>query len=499
MRRIPHALSLGLLLSACNGSPGQATDATPTASTGETSTDPAPTGGATEAPLTTGTTGEPASTSTTDTTDAPASTSTATAESTAAPTPTTGAETDTGGEDVLACPPAIDAAISACVTDLQADPELADNNFLLDLLLMCADAEPVADDYDAHCAGAPDDPICDLDYRTFVTDVLPQCVLRVQDDLFADVCLLPEQYADLLFTPSIALMQRRTITAAADLSASEQQQLVAASVDMGLTVATAAEALLAADGARIEQQSVLDVGTDRAMVFYTGDYGGVQRGRGFFRGTGTRIGAVEDGLLLRCAVERGIEGQPCETDAPCAPDHSCNDILLEQATVLAPGACIFPEYLPGEGDSCNDHDDCVPADGLLCIDAMDAGDPAGTCRPGWMRRSFAGQGAALQPGGDTVIDILTSGIATVPTAAYLDLTLTQTQGNLLTLQLLNPTGTLSPVAMTSDDTLHLDLAQVFTPSDESAGGVWQLIVHDAGGQASGQVHSVALTLDTRWD
>jgi len=37
------------------------------------------------------------------------------------------------------------------------------------------------------------------------------------------------------------------------------------------------------------------------------------------------------------------------------------------------------------------------------------------------------------------------------------------------------------------------------PGDESAGGVWHLIVEDLGGQASGSVSRLALTLDTRWD
>jgi hypothetical protein len=479
MRPLAPALAL-ILFTSCTDRPVDETSGTST-TLAESTTDPAtttPTSAASE-PATT-TTGAESTTTADPGTSTPASTT-----------------STTTGDLPLECPPAIDEAIAACIVDLQADPEQA-GALLIDLLLACSDAEPVADDYDAHCASAPDDPICALDYRTFVADILPLCVARVQDQLFADVCLLPALYADLLFTPSIALMQRRALTDDVDLTDAEQQQLVFASQDMGLAVDSAADALLATDDGTVEQQTVLDVGTDRAITIYTGRYGGVQRGRALFRGTHTIVGAVEDGLLLRCAVERGVEGQPCADDGPCAPDHTCNDILKDGDTVLFPGACIKPGTLPGEGDPCTAHDECGPAGGLLCLDAMNEGDP-GTCRPGWMRRTFAGPVTPLTPGGSAIVDILVAGVATVPTAAYLDLTLTQADINDLELELLNPDGTANPVAMTSASGLLLHLEQIPVPGDESAGGKWQLIIKDVGGQAEGTVSDIGLTLDTRWD
>ena len=412
--------------------------------------------------------------------------------------PTTGSSTGEAPPGALVCPEAIDQAILACVEDLLGDPELAEGNFLIDLLFMCADAEPVADDYDAHCALAPADPICALEYPEFVADVLPACIDRVQSVLFADRCLLPGSYAELLFTPAIALMQRRFVTSAADLSPIERQQLLLASADMGAPAATVEEALLAADDDGVEQLTVLDVGTDRVLVSYSAHYGDTRVGRVFFWQTLTIVGAIEDGFFTRCGVERAIEGQPCMNDAPCAPEHMCLDILESEGRVLAPGTCVWPGPLAGEGAPCGADADCDPSSGLLCLDIL-AGGVAGACRPGWMRRSFAGPDSELAAGGTVMIPIVVAGVATVPTAAYLDLQLAQDGANELAVHLVNPGGTSTPVITTDAPLQLLDLAQVKVPGDESAGGIWHLVVEDIGGAASGAVARVALTLDTRWD
>jgi hypothetical protein len=411
--------------------------------------------------------------------------------------PTTGSSTgETPG--ALVCPESIDQAILACVADLQGDAELAEGHFLLDLLFMCADAEPVADDYDAHCALAPADPICGLEYVEFVEGVLPACIDRVQSMLFADRCLLPASYDDLLFAPGIALMDRRLVKGAADLAPIEQQQLLMASADMGFPAETVAAALLATDEKSVELLTVLDVGTDRALVFYSAHYGDTRVGRVFFWKSLTMVGAIEDGFFSRCGVERAIEGQPCTDDVACAPEHMCLDILESQGRVLAPGTCVWPAPLVGEGVSCSAHDDCDPSSGLLCIDILAGGD-SGTCRPGWMRRSFAGPDTALVAGGTVMIPLVISGVATVPTAAYLDLQLTQNSANELAVHLVNPDGTSALVSAIDAPLWIIDLEQVGVPGDESAGGIWHLVVEDIGGDASGAATRVALTLDTRWD
>lgn len=489
MRRTGAPTLLTLLL-ACSNRPVDETADTSTATPDDTSTSTDATAPTSTTSTTTTTVDATSDTSTT--TSDPADTTSSPSTSDPATTSTTDPDTTTGDPSPLTCPPAITAAISACVADLQADPELAPNLFLLDLLIMCSDAEPVADDYDAHCAETPGDPICALDYRTFVTDVLPLCVDAAQTDLFADVCLLPTDYDDLLFAPGIALKRRRGVVDDADLTDTEKQQLLKTSAELGGPTGDVAEALSGVDDGAYEQLDVLDVGTDRALVAYTGRYAGALHGRVFFQDTLTVVGEVTDGVFTLCGVERGVEGTPCEDDAPCQPDHACNDVLLDGDVVVAPGVCIDP--LSNAEGGCVDHDDCEPSH--LCLDTMNEG---GTCRPGWMRRSFAGQGAPLTPGGITTIEFTASGLATVPTAGYLDLDLTQTSDNLLALRLTNSTGTGYSVGMSDAQSLHFDLEPVPVQSDESAGGVWQLEIEDLGGQADGTVNYVALTLDTRWD
>lgn len=515
------ALSLGLVL-ACSADPNDTTgtEGTTTAtSTGEstssgalepttevttadattdatagTSIDPTTgpsdaTGSSTVDP-TTGTTD--ALTATTDGSDTTTGTTTETTTGTSAETTT---DTTGGDPGELSCPLSIDQAILACVLDLQNNPDPDAELFLIDLLFACSDAEPVADDYDAHCAEQPRDPICALDYAEFVASVLPECVTRAQETLFADVCLLPDFYGELLFTPAIALMQRRFVTSADQLDPGEQSQILWASADIGFPVDTVEEALLATDDDGMEQLMVLDVGTDRTLVSYSGHYGDTRVGRVFLQGTLTVVGAIEDSEFVRCGVERTIEGQPCVDELVCAPDHVCNDILTEMDDVLAPGVCISPGPLPGEGQPCSAHADCDPASGLLCLDSLSEG----TCRPGWMRRSFAGPDSALVPGGVLEIPILVSGLATVPTGAYLDLQLFQDAPNAIEVRLVNPLGTTTTVSATDAPLIDLELAPMPVPGDESAGGVWHLVVEDIGGQASGAVNRLALTLDTRWD
>lgn len=430
-----------------------------------------------------------------------------TSGATAAPTggpadPTTGLpDTESGdgpGDGELVCPASIDQAILGCIAALQDDPELGEKVFLLDMVMMCSDAEPVADDYDAHCAAQPGDPICALEYRTFVEDVLPACVARVQQVVFADVCLLPTSYAEWLFVPGVALMERRFVTDAAELDPTEQQQVVWASADMGFPAGSADEALLATDDDGVEQLTVLDVGTDRVLVLYTAHYGDTRVGRLFFQGTLTVVGAVEDGLFGRCGVERAIEGRPCEEDMSCGPEFMCVGPLVEQDVVVAPGACVSTAAEPPAPLACVFHADCAPSVGLLCLDNPEGGE-AGRCRPGWMRRSFAGPDTALVAGGSVEVPIVASGLATVPTAGYLDLQIAQDVENELAIRLVNPMGTSKPVVTTDVPLLRFDLEPVAVQTDESAGGVWRLVVEDIGGAASGTVGRVALTLDSRWD
>ncbi|WAS95883.1 hypothetical protein [Nannocystis punicea] len=494
-RVVPFTL---LVAAACGptepGGTGATTSAGDTpATSSETSGEPAESTSTSTGDVTTGevTTGEP--------TTGPASTSTTGTTSTTDTTSTTNTTGDP--EAPLQCPEAIDQAILACIADLQSDPELPAGNFLLDLLFMCSDAEPVADDYDAHCASAPDDPICGLEYPQFVETVLPACIARAQTILFADVCLLPGSYDELLFAPAVVLMDRRLVTSAAELDATEQEQLLRASAEIGVASATVEEALSATDEGGVEQLTVLDVGTDRVLVLYSAHYDGVRHGRMFFWQTFTIAGAIEADLFTRCGVEQTIEGRPCEDALACGDEHTCFDVLEgEGGVVLAAGTCVSEVAIPGDGAACSAHADCGPSSGLLCLDRLE-GDGDGVCRPGWMRRSFAGPAgdSQLVADGTLLLPILASGIATVPTAAYLDVQIVQDAANSVAVHLVNPFGTSTPVTISEGPVIDLQLFEVGVPTDESAGGTWHLAVEDLGGAASGVVTRLVLTLDTRFD
>jgi subtilisin-like proprotein convertase family protein len=87
----------------------------------------------------------------------------------------------------------------------------------------------------------------------------------------------------------------------------------------------------------------------------------------------------------------------------------------------------------------------------------------------------------------------------VPNIAYLDLQLSQDSANPVAIRLVNPSGSITTVVETDAALVVLDLEPVKVAGDESAGGRWQLEIEDIGGNASGAVSHVALTLDTRWD
>ncbi len=91
--------------------------------------------------------------------------------------PEGGAEGDVGAEAQVAevCPPALVDDIVACVDDWLADP---DNTLTAaELLVACADAEPLADAIDAWCAEAQPAPdACAGDYEAVWSSVSAPCM-----------------------------------------------------------------------------------------------------------------------------------------------------------------------------------------------------------------------------------------------------------------------------------------------------------------------------------
>lgn len=73
------------------------------------------------------------------------------------------------------CPDVLFDDLRACVDDWLADPDNAEAE--PDLVRACADAEPMADAYDAWCAaeGAEDD-LCAVDYEAAWRTLRPVCI-----------------------------------------------------------------------------------------------------------------------------------------------------------------------------------------------------------------------------------------------------------------------------------------------------------------------------------
>jgi len=402
------------------------------------------------------------------------------------------------GERAPRCPESIDDAIGACVGDLQADPELAAGNFLLDLLLMCADAEPVADDFDAHCAGDPADPTCALDYETFITEFLPECTERARAQLFADVCVLPATYRELATAPALSVVARRTVDSAASLEDWERDQLLLTSSETGFDAATVAEALAATDDGSYEQLTLLDVGTDRTLVAWTAHHGDTRVGRIYFRGTRVVVAIISDSDLSGCAVERTVEGQPCESQASCGDGHGCIGFVDDGAgATLGAGVCTEVAPLEGQGEACAVDADCA-SPGLLCLPGV-AG--TSTCRPGWMRHAFTADadGRDLVMGQTISLPIVAHGLAARLGRVRLDLTVGQSHANALVVRLRTPGGSGVVVSDTTvapgTDLILVD--QVVAPMvGLDANGVWGLEIEDVGGMAMGAVYAVTLSLDT---
>ena len=414
-----------------------------------------------------------------------------------------GAAGAAGAGGALVCPASIDTGITACIEARLADPELSPQEFLLDTLLACADAEPVAIGWDAHCAAAPADPACAIDYPTFVEQVLPGCVARVQASLFEGRCVLPPVFREVPFTRAMSPLGRRVLTSPDGLTEVEREQILAAgrvaSPDLG-----AVDAVFAyADEGIVTQERWLELGTNRrlvSLVFHAGDN---LFGAFFFDATLTRVARVYDSDLLDCAVERVARMSPCSTAGDCGAGLSCQGVVASGGNILGQGLCVPATQAEGEGNSCDDPAACDAAVGLVCLD-LGGAPGAGQCRPGWQRGRFPGDAAELPPGSTShELEQTLSGLATVATGVRVSAVISHSSPSSVRVWVQNPA---SSEALVFDGAkqdapggeISLAGVPVPTPGDESANGVWKLRIEDSS-SSGGAVLSWDLEVSTRFD
>lgn len=437
--------------------------------------------------------------------------------------------TDGQNTSKLACPDAVTTGILACVAEQQADPEFDDTNFfLVDQLLACADAEPVASTLDGYCSKRSADPaVCGLDLEDFVADVLPACMEKASETLFQDACVFGATVNDLRFSPWLVELSRSVLDDVSAVAAGSvlEQQLIASVGATQQQVSSAAEALAVTDDDAFDVLTLLDVGSRRTIVVITAHYGDNRYGRAFFADTAFAVADIIDGDISACLVERRTEGTPCSDDAVCGPGGSCmglvkGEICVDGAceasdVVLGEGRCVgtFAEdSQPASGETCASDAECPASEGLVCMvfgssdsaESDSAESASGQCGDAWLSRRFAVEEATIAAGATTTIPFVVSGVATVSLNTRVSMVISHPNPSDLKVSIQHPNeGSVAvlyqdPNAVGPEIILNDVRAQL--PSDESINGTWNLIIEDAGASGvDGSAFHIEVAADSWWD
>jgi hypothetical protein len=407
------------------------------------------------------------------------------------------ASTD-GGPIAAACLPGLDVALAACVARGEArvdrDP---DREFLVDLLLGCADPEVVAPFFDAYCAATPAASACEGGLEAFVARDLPACVEAARQVVFEGRCVLPAKLEGFRFSPWLVELGTVRIDGPAmvGVGSAREAQLLSAIAVGGRPASSLPEALAATDDGSFEVSMFLDVGSRRSLDVVTALVGGERYGRVFFAGTSFAVADIVAGDRIACAVEIRPEGTPCTDGASCGAG-TCLGVVREEVCdvegctpagpVVAEGRCTGTrrdEARPAEGALCAEDLDCPAADGLACIRLGDAPEAIGFCDDAWLRRRFAFDGGPLD-GLVTRIPLVVSGVATVSLRSTLSAVVRHPRPAQLRISIEHPGGGSATVVFedsgATGDLVALADVPLALPSDEGINGTWMLIVEDLG-------------------
>ncbi len=400
-----------------------------------------------------------------------------------------------------ACPTVIADDIRACIDDVLADPE-SGYPTRFDAVAPCADAEPVADAYDALCAQASAPTFCAEPYEVFAQTVLPVCIRELENEALLASCAFGTNYRDLFERNGLYVTQRRTLTSAAGLDALTRAQLVLALQASSATdVTTAEEALAAADQGEVNRLEVWEATSRRAFTVYEYGAGDNSYGRYFAQGTTDIAANNRDGDLSDCVAMQGLELRDCRADDDCG--MAAGERCLGIAEPFGRGVCVnqAADTHPGEGQECTAAASCPVASGLACA-GLSRGD-AGLCLPAWMRRNVAVTADASIPAGAAGVrsQAYLYGLTTVDMDVWLDVSIDHAQPAQLKILLANPGGT---EVVVYDGNATSELNYVTVPvrgfsGDESVNGVWTLRVIDQVAGTTGRLDGWRLTVGSRWD
>ena len=383
-----------------------------------------------------------------------------------------------GGGD---CPVVIAADIRACVTEFLADP---DNSGTTEAYAteLCADAEPVADAYDATC-GAGEKPIwCEGDYETFATTVLPVCLRELQGEILDRTCALGDTFYNLRqgTTRGVGIVGRRVIESVTGLSRIEKEQVVEAVKAASYEgIRDAADALSRVDEEKIFVYEIWDATNRRTYQAFEYGAGDNSYGKIFHQGTTQGAARIGDGDLYDCTVFMGPELRTCSADGDCAGALTCTGIAAE----LGRGVCLdttVPES-PGTGASCSETSSCPSQSGLTC-GGLTRG-TTGECAPAWATANFETTPDLAIPdarAAGVTSTIYAYGLGAVDTDVTVAVRLRHPRIADLKIVLTNPAGTAVTVWEDPSATGELWLDQPvlgFTGRD-AVNGAWQLKVID---------------------
>jgi hypothetical protein len=399
-----------------------------------------------------------------------------------------------------ACHPAIADDIRACVADLLADPETATTGEL-EAVELCADAEPVADAYDAVCAAPSPPDFCAGSYEEFALTHLPGCVVQLQGEVLDRTCVFGTTFHELRASRVVRQLRRREIDSAEGLSALDGEQIVlAVQASSHTDVTTVEEALERVDQNVINQIEVWDASNRRSFTVYEYGAGDNSYGRLFAFGTTDTVGLIGDGDLRECAVMLGPEARACRGDDQCGDVIQCVGIAEETGR----GSCVnvAADQHPDDGAACTADGDCPLDSGLACAGLSRADE--GLCLPAWMRNRFELDAPIDIPDGSSggaASFVIAEGLATVDTDVEIEGYILHPDVSQLRVTLTNPAGT--DVVLfdgeTGGEELILDGPVSGFSGDEQVNGAWTLRVIDAVNGQSGTLDRWAVRLGSRLD
>lgn len=401
-----------------------------------------------------------------------------------------------------ACHAVIAEDIRACVADLLADPDTATTGEL-EAIELCADAEPVADAYDAVCAAPSPPDFCAGSYEEFVLGHLPGCVVELQGEVLDRTCVFGDTFHELRASRVVRQLRRRDIASPEGLSALEGEQIVlAVQASSHTDVTTVEEALDRVDQNVINQLEMWDASNRRSFTVYEYGAGDNSYGRLFAFGTTETVGLIGDGEVRECAVMHGLEARACRADDHCGKGITCVGIAPETGR----GSCVNvdADQHPEEGTACtaDPAGDCPLDSGLACAGLTRADE--GLCLPAWMQNRFALDAPIDIPDGSTdgaASSVVAEGLAVVDTDVELEGYILHPDVSQLRVTLTNPAGTEVVVfdGETGGEELILDGPVAGFSGDEQVNGAWTLRVVDAESGQAGTLDHWAIRLGSRWD